>query len=161
MCRRPSTAPVVDSFYEGREVTTSPETVEVMLELKSVQKLDPITQTMSISIKEYIQWHDPRLAFNITGDASCVFGSLSPGGKTRILLRNNDYSAANRRVWRPDPYVVNKVSEFISKQLMYLYENGLMSMFKAKSVITACPMVSYTQSLLMQKVVSLRLMFFL
>ena len=85
-----------------------------MMELKTIQKVDPITQTITISVKNYVQWFDPRLEFNVSDADKCVIGALSPSGKPRVLLEHNDYKpGASKRVWTPDVYVVNKVQDYV------------------------------------------------
>ena len=122
-------------------VGTDADHLQIMLELKSVQKIDPILQTVTISVKAYTQWFDDRLAYNISSEDPCIIGSLSPGGRTRALLEPKDYKAGSgKRVWTPEPYVVNKVDEFVSKELVYVYQTGLVSLFEVKTIKFACDM---------------------
>ena len=118
---------------------TDADHLQIMLELKSVQKIDAILQTVTISVKAYTQWFDDRLAYNISSEDPCIIGSLSPGGRTRALLEPKDYKAGSgKRVWTPEPYVVNKVDEFVSKELVYVYQTGLVSLFEVKTIKFAC-----------------------
>ena len=84
-----------------------------MLELKSIQRIDPVAGTVKISVKEFIQWTDPRLSFDVSTTDKCIIGSLSPSGKPRILLEPKDYSGGTKRIWAPEVYAVNKVDEFV------------------------------------------------
>jgi hypothetical protein len=107
---RPMTAPTA----AGSLSMTDADKIEVAIDIKTIQKLDPISQTVTLSVKSYTQWFDPRLAFDVTNVDTCVIGSLSPGGKSRVLLNKVDYkNGPSKRIWTPDIYVVNSISETI------------------------------------------------
>jgi hypothetical protein len=137
--KRPNTAVINDGPQKGRPVTTTPDQVQVMIELMSVQTLDPIDQSMQLSIREYIRWNDVRLTFNLSTDELCMVGD-GDFHVAKLNLRERDFVGKDRLIWVPDTYISNKIHDNTNKQTASVFYNGTIERYTSKTITTKCAM---------------------
>jgi hypothetical protein len=137
--KRPNTAVINDGPQKGRPVTTTPDQVQVMIELKSVQTLNPIDQSMELSIREYIRWNDVRLTFNLSTDELCMIGD-GDRDVEKLSLRERDFVGKDRLIWVPDTYISNKITDNTNKQTASVFYNGTIERYTSKTIRTKCEM---------------------
>jgi hypothetical protein len=59
------------------------------------------------SVYEVLQWHDPRLAYDLDNEAKCVFGSGSTVS-TSIEIFASEYDGDYQRIWKPTMFLLNQ-----------------------------------------------------
>ena len=129
----------------GRDVSTDPDEVHLLLEVHSVRKLDQQQQELTLSVFEYISWEDPRLVFDTASDADpggalCVVGAGTPDS-TWIALASEDYKGADKILWTPDVYITNQRSSSADgNSLTFVFSTGVVTHVEQKSISTSCPM---------------------